>query len=134
MRCSARVTSAASCITSGSQRAGRPNVCVCVYLQPWIYGEAASCGVHAGHVLNVVYFLQKQLITLIPGSPHTHAEKNHSLTVLHAEKYSCPLSLIHTHTHTLLQIWTPQLPLKLAWHSSILLPLNFIPEILLAYL
>lgn len=52
-------------------------VFVCVHLQSWVDGEAAGCGVHAGHVLNVVYFLQKQLIAVIPGSKHAHkrAEK-----------------------------------------------------------
>lgn len=45
--------------------------CVCVYLQSWIDGEAASSGVHAGHVLNVVYILQKQFSTVIPESTRT---------------------------------------------------------------
>lgn len=55
-----------------------------MYLQTWIDGEAASCRVHAGHVLNIVYFLQKQLITVIPGSIHTNTHthkqaRNHYL-------------------------------------------------------
>lgn len=46
---------------------------VSVYLQPGINGEAASRGVHAGNVLNVVYFFQKQFITVIPAE-HTQGE------------------------------------------------------------
>ncbi len=67
----------------------RMRVCVCLYLQSWIDGEAAGRGVHAGHILNTVYFLQKQLITVIPESTQTHAQantqtcrkKNHYLTL-----------------------------------------------------
>lgn len=49
-----------------------PNVVV--YLQPGINGEAASRGVHAGNILNVVYFFQNQLISVIPAE-HTQGEK-----------------------------------------------------------
>lgn len=49
-------------------------VCVCVYLQSWIDGEAAGSGVHAGHILNIVYFLQKQFVTVIPERTQTYGK------------------------------------------------------------
>lgn len=60
-------TSAVYCVSSGTQCPGH----TFVYLQSRINGETASRGVHAGHVLDVVYFFQKQLITVIPAE-HTH--------------------------------------------------------------
>lgn len=37
-----------------------------VSLEPRVDGEAACCGVHAGHVLHVVDLLQRQLGAVIP--------------------------------------------------------------------
>lgn len=54
---------------------------VLVYLQPGINGEAASRGVHAGNVLNVVYFFQKQFITVIPAE-HTQGEKKEKKIII----------------------------------------------------
>ena len=71
---------------------------VCVYLQSWVDGDAASCWVHAGQLLNVVYFLQQQLSTVIPVSTHTHThthtdQKTYYSTTLHAHL----LCLTHIH-------------------------------------
>ena len=37
-----------------------------VSLEPRVDGEAACCGVHAGHVLHVVDLLQSELVAVIP--------------------------------------------------------------------
>ena len=36
------------------------------YLQPRVYGEAASSRVHAGDVLGVGYIFQLQLLSVVP--------------------------------------------------------------------
>lgn len=74
------------------------SVCVCVHLQSWVDGEAAGCGVHAGHVLNVVYFLQKQLITVIPGSTHTHTSMQKKKSLFNS--LACTHALVQTQTPT----------------------------------
>lgn len=51
------------------------------HLQPWVDGEAAGCGVHAGHILNIVYFFQKQLITVIPGNAHRHTREEKAIII-----------------------------------------------------
>lgn len=90
---------------------------VCVYLQSWVDGEAASCGVHAGHVLNTVYFLQKQLITVVPGSAHTH---------MHTHKQACKkkkIIILQPCMHTCLLTrtglcWYGCLSSYLSWRGS----------------
>lgn len=45
-------------------------------LEPGVDGEGARRGVHAGHVLTVVYILQCQLLPVIPAgwSPQAHRQ------------------------------------------------------------